>query len=515
MQADGLILAGGKSTRMGGRHKGDLFFQEQTFLERIIEELKKVVSTVWISYGDLIRREYPGCEIVQDKYPERGPIGGFHAGFKKSRSELIFTAACDMPFLRARLYHFLCERLEQAEEERGLTYEGAVPVTDGRPHPLTAVYRKSLAGSLERQIQNDDLRLTSWLGGQDILYVDVTHMPAYRKMLRNVNSLAEYQALLLCGDPDGAAGSRYPAGGYFDPMPGGRTRTERSFDSLPGGRMARTGGGSGPLPEGGMRGEEAFDPVPGSRTWAGRTFAPVSGDWTRMGGTFAPASGDRTRTEGTFGPVPGSGGWPEGTGDYGWRMGADTGPVRQSHGMPDGPRDDMWEEDPGARQRIVAVCGIKNSGKTTLLVRLIRTLSAQGISAAVVKHDGHEFTCDIPGTDSYQFWEAGACGTAVYSRGQSFIHKRGQMDERELLSRFPEADILFIEGQKDSYYPKIEVIRRAAGGTGLPVSEPTGRFLLVTDVDPDYFTEPAVGFDDLEEIVERILAIPPGLGSIR
>lgn len=194
--------------------------------------------------------------------------------------------------------------------------------------------------------------------------------------------------------------------------------------------------------------------------------------------------------------------------------GVGTGPIQQDA---DGPADlwgDMWEEDLGARQRIVAICGIKNSGKTTLLVRLIRALSGRKIRAAVVKHDGHEFTCDIPGTDSYRFWEAGACGTAVYSRGQTFIHKRGQMDERELLSRFPEADILFIEGQKDSYYPKIEVIRRAAGGTGLPVSEPTGRFLLVTDEDPGYFTEPAVGFDDLEEIIERILAIPPGLGRI-
>ena len=81
MQADGLILAGGKSTRMGGRHKGDLVFKEQTFLERIIEELKVEAETVWISYGTLIRREYPGCQIVQDEYPDRGPIGGFHAGF--------------------------------------------------------------------------------------------------------------------------------------------------------------------------------------------------------------------------------------------------------------------------------------------------------------------------------------------------------------------------------------------------------------------------------------------------
>ena len=50
------------------------------------------------------------------------------------------------------------------------------------------------------------------------------------------------------------------------------------------------------------------------------------------------------------------------------------------------------------------------------------------------------------------------------------------------------------------------MIRRAAGGTGLPVSNRKGRFLLVTDWEPCYFDEPVVGFEDLEEIILRILS---------
>ncbi len=404
MQADGLILAGGKSTRMGGRHKGDLVFKEQTFLERIIEELKVEAETVWISYGTLIRREYPGCQIVQDEYPDRGPIGGFHAGFKKSRNQLILTAACDMPFLKVELYHHLYEMLEQAGKRRGRAYAGVVPVTDGRPHPLTAIYRKDLAGSLEQQVKKGDYRLQAWLRSQDMLYLDLTDQPRYKKMLRNVNSLAEYEALLMFGDPDGAKGERDPFKGAW----GWEREKESAADRLP---------------------------------------------------------------------------------DKEW-----------------GPEDRNDEAGGRQSQQVIAVCGIKNSGKTTLLVRLVKAMTERGFKVAVIKHDGHDFTCDVPGTDSYRFWEAGACGTAVYSRDQTFIRRAGRPDEKGLLEQFPEADILFIEGQKESHHPKIEVIRRAAGGTGLPVSNRKGRFLLVTDWEPCYFDEPVVGFEDLEEIILRILS---------
>ena len=54
MRADGLILAGGKSTRMGGAHKGNLMCGNETFTMRLIREMQKEAQQVWISYGEKI-----------------------------------------------------------------------------------------------------------------------------------------------------------------------------------------------------------------------------------------------------------------------------------------------------------------------------------------------------------------------------------------------------------------------------------------------------------------------------
>lgn len=159
--------------------------------------------------------------------------------------------------------------------------------------------------------------------------------------------------------------------------------------------------------------------------------------------------------------------------------------------------------DSGNQKRIIAVCGVKNSGKTTFLVRLVRAMTEKGMKIAVIKHDGHDFTCDIPGTDSCRFQEAGAYGTAVYSRYRTFIHKLGEPDVKELIRQFPEADVLFIEGMKDSSYPKIEVIRKAISAE--PASHPEGRFLIVTDWERNRFQEPAAGFEELDRVIDCIM----------
>lgn len=156
------------------------------------------------------------------------------------------------------------------------------------------------------------------------------------------------------------------------------------------------------------------------------------------------------------------------------------------------------------RQKIIAVCGVKNSGKTTLLLRLVQELSGRGFKTAVIKHDGHDFACDIPGTDSFRLKEAGAYGTAVYSDSRVFVHRTGTGErEAELIRMFPEADVIFLEGLKKSSYPKIEVVRRRISER--PVSDPEGRFLVVTDRDFSEFEEETAGFDDVERIIELIM----------
>lgn len=104
---------------------------------------------------------------------------------------------------------------------------------------------------------------------------------------------------------------------------------------------------------------------------------------------------------------------------------------------------------------IYAISGYKNSGKTTTITRLIPLLVKKGFRVAVIKHDGHDFVGDEPGTDSYKHQEAGAYGTAVFSEGHYMVNKRGSsVTERDLIAMFPEADIILIEGLKDSIYPK-------------------------------------------------------------
>ena len=153
--------------------------------------------------------------------------------------------------------------------------------------------------------------------------------------------------------------------------------------------------------------------------------------------------------------------------------------------------------------KVIAVCGVKNSGKTTLLTKLVSAYSSKGLKVAVIKHDGHDFACDIPGTDTFRFTESGAYGTAYFSDKRMFIHRVGTGEtERELLGCFPEADIIFIEGRKDSEYRKIEVIR--SGISDIPASNPKGRFLIVTDLPAEHFDEKTANIDDIPAIMKSI-----------
>lgn len=107
------------------------------------------------------------------------------------------------------------------------------------------------------------------------------------------------------------------------------------------------------------------------------------------------------------------------------------------------------------RPFIFAVSGFKNTGKTTLITKLIPELTGRGYRVAVIKHDGHDFESDVPGTDSYCFQKAGAYGTAVYSSRRLMIMKEyEEPNETMLLQAFGEADIILIEGLKNSSYPK-------------------------------------------------------------
>ena len=134
------------------------------------------------------------------------------------------------------------------------------------------------------------------------------------------------------------------------------------------------------------------------------------------------------------------------------------------------------------RQTLIAVSGVKNSGKTTLLEQLIPRLRARGLRCAVIKHDGHRFDPDREGTDTYRLLRAGAMGAAVFDGEKFQAVKYAAVTEADLAALYPEADVIFLEGFKNSTYPKIEVWRKE--NSPAPVCSP-GTLLALAGEDCD------------------------------
>ena len=162
-----------------------------------------------------------------------------------------------------------------------------------------------------------------------------------------------------------------------------------------------------------------------------------------------------------------------------------------------------------AKPTIIVISGTKNVGKTTLITKLVERMAQQGMKVAVIKHDAHDFDCDMPGTDSYAYTQAGAYGAAVFSDHRMFVQRIGTGErEEELIQFFPDADVILLEGFKgNSIYPKIEVIRRAISDT--LVANPEGRFLIVSDMEPDEIKgragEPVLPYEKIDDIIGMML----------
>lgn len=159
--------------------------------------------------------------------------------------------------------------------------------------------------------------------------------------------------------------------------------------------------------------------------------------------------------------------------------------------------------DKGKREPLLfAISGVKNSGKTTLITKLIPILKGKGLKVATIKHDGHDFAPDVPGTDTDLHHRAGAYGTAVFSEQRFMVVKETSgITEQELKEQFPEADLILLEGFKHSSYPKMELVR--SGNSTEPVCKPEQLLAVLSDFVPECEPDvPVMDLNDTEKIAE-------------
>ena len=117
--------------------------------------------------------------------------------------------------------------------------------------------------------------------------------------------------------------------------------------------------------------------------------------------------------------------------------------------------------DPKAFPPIVTFVGKSNSGKTTLIEKLLPELSNLGLDVGTIKHDVHGFDIDLPGKDTWRHRKAGAKRTVLSSPAKMALIQDVDHDHGldELIVYFRGLDLVVAEGYLSESKPKVEVFR--------------------------------------------------------
>ncbi|GAB6173470.1 molybdopterin-guanine dinucleotide biosynthesis protein B [Paradesulfitobacterium aromaticivorans] len=151
---------------------------------------------------------------------------------------------------------------------------------------------------------------------------------------------------------------------------------------------------------------------------------------------------------------------------------------------------------------VVSVVGKSDSGKTTLLEKILREAKKRGWRVATVKHDVHGFEMDKPGKDTWRHAQAGADVVVISSPTKIAVLEKVEEDQPldEVVKRVQGVDLIFTEGYKRAHKPKIEVFRSAVHKDLL--CQPEELLAIASDVQfelgvPCYDLDDAAGLCDL------------------
>ena len=112
--------------------------------------------------------------------------------------------------------------------------------------------------------------------------------------------------------------------------------------------------------------------------------------------------------------------------------------------------------------QMISIVGRSQSGKTTLIEKLIPALKQRGYKIGTIKHSHHIFDFDKTGKDSWRHKDAGAETVIIASPGKIAMVKNDYLGSLDELQRFfDDLDLIITEGYKKEDKPKIEVVRAA------------------------------------------------------
>ena len=152
---------------------------------------------------------------------------------------------------------------------------------------------------------------------------------------------------------------------------------------------------------------------------------------------------------------------------------------------------------------VICIAGRSQTGKTTLIEKLIPVLKNRGYRIGTIKHSHHIFEMDKTGKDSWRHKDAGAETVIIASPGKIAMVKSdhdGTLDS--LVDYFNDMDLVITEGYKGALKPKIEVIRADRHQQALLADDPN-LVAVVTDVNLSVKV-PVFGMEDIVQLADFI-----------
>ena len=188
MRVTGVIQAGGKSTRMGGRPKALMELGGRRIVERVVAAVAPAVDGLLIVTNTPELYAFLGLPMVGDVYPDGGSLGGIYSGLKAAPGDAAFTVACDMPFLHSDVVRLVVDRAGEGDV--------VIPRVGDQLETLHALYAKSCLPAIEERLVAGQLKIVGFFDRVRVVEIPEVEVARHRDpaiVFMNVNTPEELE----------------------------------------------------------------------------------------------------------------------------------------------------------------------------------------------------------------------------------------------------------------------------------------------------------------------------------
>ena len=184
----GIVLAGGRSRRMGGVDKGLVKFRGKPMAQHVVEALQPGVNSLLINANrNSDKYAALGFPVVADLFEGYlGPLAGMATGMSAATTPYVVTAPCDCPLVGAGLVERLYQAVSEEKAQIGVAHDGE------RPHPVFALIKRDLLTDLLAYLESGERKIDRWYARHRLVVVKFDDAPEW---FQNVNSPEEHAEL--------------------------------------------------------------------------------------------------------------------------------------------------------------------------------------------------------------------------------------------------------------------------------------------------------------------------------